>query len=138
MRQITKGKEPKVLTLYRKTAGATYNGFQSADRMRELRQRLVSEQGAICCYCMQRIRPTNNAMKVEHWHCQKSHATEQLNYGNLLAACLGNEGEPQEEQHCDTRKGYKTLSRNPANPAHRIEDFINYLGDGTINPVIPS
>jgi uncharacterized protein (TIGR02646 family) len=132
MRQITKGKEPKALIEYRKTAGATYNGFQSAQRMRALRQSLVSEQGGICCYCMQRIRPTENAMKVEHWQSQTGYETEQLNYRNMLAACMGNEGEPEEEQHCDTRKGNKTLSRNPANPAHRIEDFIKYLGDGTI------
>jgi uncharacterized protein (TIGR02646 family) len=132
MRQILKGKEPKVLLQYRKTPGATYNGFQSVERMRALRKALVSEQGGICCYCMQRIRPTEDAMKVEHWHSQKRYPTEQLNYRNMLAACMGNKGEPKDEQHCDTSKGNKTLSRNPANPDHRIEHFIRYLGDGRI------
>jgi uncharacterized protein (TIGR02646 family) len=132
MRQILKGKEPKALLKYRKTAHATYNGFQSAERMKALRKSLVSEQGGICCYCMQRIYPTKDAMKVEHWHPQKPYQAEQLDYGNILAACLGNEGQPQDEQHCDTLKGNKGLSRNPANPDHRIEDFIKYLGDGRI------
>jgi uncharacterized protein (TIGR02646 family) len=137
MRQITKGKEPKVLIQYRKTTGATYNGFQSVERMRALRTSLVSEQGGICCYCMQRIYPTADAMKVEHWHSQAGYRAEQLSYRNMLAACLGNEGQPKDEHHCDTRKGNKILSRNPANPDHRIEDFIRYLGDGTIESSDP-
>jgi uncharacterized protein (TIGR02646 family) len=132
MRQIIKSKEPNVLLQYRKTAGATYNGFQSVGRMKALRKSLVSEQGGICCYCMQRIRPTENAMKVEHWHSQSEHDAEQLDYRNMLAACMGNQGEPNDEQHCDTLKGNKSLLRNPANPDHRIEDFIKYLGDGSI------
>jgi uncharacterized protein (TIGR02646 family) len=137
MRQIIKGKEPGVLLVYRKTEGSTYNGFQSVERMRTLRKSLVSEQGGICCYCMQRIRPTENAMKVEHWHSQKEYRAEQLDYRNMLAACKGNEGQPEDEQHCDTRKGNKTLSRNPANRNDRIEDFIKYLGDGTIESSDP-
>ncbi len=40
MRQIKKKKEPKVLIEYRKTKGATYNGFQTAARMNELRKSL--------------------------------------------------------------------------------------------------
>ena len=132
MRQIIKSKEPKVLLQYRKTAGATYNGFQSVERMKALRKSLVSEQGGICCYCMQRIRPTEDAMKVEHWHSQAGHDAEQLDYSNMLAACMGNQGQPKDEQHCDTLKGNKSLSRNPANLDHRIEHFIKYLGDGRI------
>ena len=132
MRQIKKGKEPKALAEYRATAGATYNGFQSATRMKVLRESLISEQGGICCYCMQRIYPTEDTMKVEHWLSQKRYPAKQLIYRNMLAACMGNEGQPEDEQHCDTRKGNKDLARNPADPEDRIEDFIQYLGDGTI------
>ena len=71
-------------------------------------------------------------MKIEHWHCQTQFAAEQLDYGNILGACLGGEGKPWAHQHCDTRKGDLPLSRNPANPAHQIESFIRFLGDGTI------
>jgi hypothetical protein len=71
-------------------------------------------------------------MKIEHWHCQDEHPGEQLDYANLLGACMGNEGQPLRDQHCDTRKGNRDLSRNPANPSHRIEDVIRSLGDGRI------
>ena len=71
-------------------------------------------------------------MKIEHWHCRSRYPEEQLDYGNLLGACLGNEGQPRSNQHCDTRKGDGFLSRNPADPDHRIEDCIHYPGSGHI------
>jgi hypothetical protein len=45
---------------------------------------------------------------------------------------MGNEGKPGRDQHCDTRKGERDLSRNPANPMHRVEDVVRFLGDGRI------
>lgn len=132
MRQIRKGKVPKMLTKYRKTKGATYKGFQTAARMKELRTSLVKEQGGICCYCMQRIRPEAGKMKVEHFRSQTRFPLEQLVYSNMLGACLGNEGQPKDEQHCDTSKGKKSVCRNPARAGDRIESFVNYLGDGTL------
>jgi len=71
-------------------------------------------------------------MKIEHWHCQHNYPTEQLNYDNLLGACMGNEGNGPSFQHCDTRKGNRDLSRNPANPDHRVEELVRYPGDGSI------
>ena len=71
-------------------------------------------------------------MKIEHWHCQANYPDEQLDYSNLLGACLGHEDHVRFDQHCDTYKGDSNLSRNPANPEDRIEDSIHYLGDGTI------
>jgi uncharacterized protein (TIGR02646 family) len=132
MRQITKGKEPQVLKEYRSVEGATYNGFQTKIRMDKLRTSLVAEQGAICCYCMQRIRPVVDFMKVEHWLCQDDHEDEALNYKNMLGACMGNQGHDEEEEHCDTSKKNKSLARNPANPDHHVEQYIRYLPDGRI------
>lgn len=129
MKAISKRPEPPSLTQYRLTPYANYEGYPQKD---ELRLALVSEQKGICCYCMQRIRPEVGSMKVEHWHCQAHYPDEQLDYSNLLGACLGNEGQPSKEQHCDTRKGDALLSRNPADLTHRIESFIKYLGDGRI------
>jgi len=51
-------------------------------------------------------------MKIEHWHSQDRYEAEQLDYGNLLGACMGNEGKAHWDQHCDTRKGDRDLSRN--------------------------
>jgi len=71
-------------------------------------------------------------MKIEHWRCQELYPAEQLDYRNMLGACMGNEGQPRSKQHCDSYKGNASLSRNPANPAHRIEDFVRYLGNGRV------
>jgi len=129
MKTIRKGQEPPSLTEHRCTPGATYNGYMGKD---ELRECLVRDQGSICCYCMQRIRPSYNGMKIEHWHSQTGYPEEQLDYGNLLGACLGNEGQPRRQQHCDTCKGDRELRRNPADPSHQIEEFIHYLPNGEV------
>ncbi len=129
MRAIQKGREPQSLIQHRRSPHADYDNYRQKD---ELRVSLAIEQGGICCYCMQRIRPEVGGMKIEHWHCQTLYPDEQLSYNNLLGACMGSEGQPRSRQHCDTRKGDSTLSRNPANPDHRIEDRVRYPGDGRI------
>jgi uncharacterized protein (TIGR02646 family) len=129
MREIRKGKEPASLTEYRCAPGADYADYPNKDGLRES---LVKEQRGLCCYCLSRIRPELGSTKIEHWHCQSHHSAEQLDYSNLLGACMGNEGQPREQQHCDTRKGDRDLSRNPANQSHRVEEFIRFLGDGTV------
>jgi len=81
---------------------------------------------------MSRVEATGTGMKIEHWRCQSRHADLELAYSNLLAACLGGHGQPQDKQHSDTRKGEQDLKFNPANPAHRIEQRIRFELDGTI------
>ena len=71
-------------------------------------------------------------MKIEHWRSQSQHRAEELDYRNLLGACLGGDGQPQELQHCDTRKGERDISWNPADPDHHIETRLRYQPDGTI------
>jgi uncharacterized protein (TIGR02646 family) len=133
MRAIQKRAEPQSLTEHRASGNPNYvpdyEGYQQKD---DLRNSLVEEQGAICCYCLQRIHPAADRMKIEHWHCQSSYPDEQLDYGNLLGACLGGQGKPPILQHCDTKKGDQELARNPATPAHQIESFIAFLSDGSI------
>jgi len=102
MRAITKGAEPASLTAHRQTQRCDYDNY--ADKA-TLRQALVTDQRGICCYCMGRIRNGSATMKIEHWRCQSCYPDEQLNYRNLLGACLGGNGQPPHLQHCDTRKG---------------------------------
>ncbi len=130
MKHIQKGPEPQSLRAYRSTPDATYGGFQGKD---ELRKSLVAEQGGICCYCMQRIHPEVDKMKVEHWNPQGS--GKDLAYQNLLGACMGREGEPKHLQHCDTRKG-NTLLRllDPISKSPNCEDLVKYRKDGKIVP----
>jgi uncharacterized protein (TIGR02646 family) len=129
MRTIQKGPEPATLTQHRQQPHADYDNY--ADKA-ALRQALVTEQCGLCCYCQSRIRATPEGMKIEHWQCQADHPARQLDFDNLLGACLGGHGRPEREQHCDTYKGNKGLCFSVCDPAHPIERQIRFLGDGTI------
>ena len=117
--------------MHRKTKPNDY-GNLSAGAKDELRHSLVREQRGLCCYCMSRIRPDRRLMKIEHWRSQKDHESEQLNYRNLLGACLGGHGQPPSKQHCDTKKSEKAIKWNPADPQHQIESRIVFEPDGSI------
>ncbi|MDY0050773.1 MAG: retron system putative HNH endonuclease [Halothiobacillaceae bacterium] len=129
MRSIQKNGEPASLTAHRQQPHADYDNYTDKDT---LRQSLVAEQRGLCCYCQSRIRPDVASMKIEHWQCQAAYPARQLDYRNLLGACLGGHGRPAREQHCDTRKGNEALCFCPADPAHPIERRIKFLGNGEI------
>jgi uncharacterized protein (TIGR02646 family) len=130
VRQIAKQQEPASLTAYRQTPGANYDDYREKE---ELRNSLVAEQGALCCYCMARIEQDWGSMKVEHWRSQTRYQDDQLSYQNLLGGCMGGQGKPRRYQHCDTRKGNDDLKFNPADPSHHIETWITYSFDGSIH-----
>ena len=130
MREISKGPEPSSLIAHRKTPDSDYENYKAKE---DLRHALVQEQRGLCCYCMARIRPERASMKIEHWKCQRNYSREQLNYRNLLGACLGGEGHPGHLQHCDTRKGDSDLDWNPADPSHHIETRLWYGPDGSVH-----
>ena len=129
MRPIEKRIEPRSLTEHRCQPFADYDNYRQKD---DLRASLVEEQGGLCCYCMQRIAAHESRMKIEHWLCQEDNEEHQLNYQNLLGACLGSKGKPRKLQHCDSYKGKLPLSRNPANAQHHVDRDLHYLADGTI------
>lgn len=134
MRYISKGPEPRSLLEHRLTQHATYANLKK-DKVRE---QLVSEQGFICCYCLQRIQLDPNEMKIEHWAPQGAAATRhrELDWKNLLAACKGNEGAPGRDQHCDSSKGETPLTINPTD--RRCELLVRFLADGTIGSDDPA
>jgi uncharacterized protein (TIGR02646 family) len=129
MRAIQKAAEPASLTQHR-AAGGGYDGYPDK---KVLAAALVREQRGLCAYCLSRIRAAYGEVRIEHWHSRSAYAGEQLDYSNLLAVCMGNEGEPFRDQHCDTHKGDRELSRNPADPAHRIEEVLWFGADGSLN-----
>ena len=129
MKNIYKNNEPASLTEHRCSTHADYDNYGDKQALREC---LVTEQGCLCAYCMQRIRPEVGKMKIEHWQCQSNHPDKQLNYRNLLGVCLGGEGFSPHDQHCDTCKGDRDFCVNPANPAQYIEQRIKFLGNGVI------
>jgi len=130
MRTIRKNAEPASLREYRAGGG----DYDDCPCKGDLREALVSEQRGICCYCMGRISSGFRQMKIEHWHPQQPpFLHEQLQYRNLLGACMGGEGEQPQKQHCDTRKGDRLLKWNPADPDRSIEDQVAFLADGRIS-----
>lgn len=132
MMPIKKNSEPVELRNYRCVPDAKYDGGQFINVKDAIRRSLASEQGYLCAYCMSRIEPEENKMKVEHWHCQDNYPDEQLDYTNMLGCCYGNEGEPLYAQHCDTAKRNKNIVFNPSNPDHYERLEIHYKADGTV------
>ena len=71
-------------------------------------------------------------VKIEHFHCQKDHSDKELDYKNMLVACLGNEGSRKELHTCDTKKGDLSLSYSPSSKVRDIESLIEYKANGEI------
>jgi uncharacterized protein (TIGR02646 family) len=137
MKQIKKDKEPASLLEHRKNSHANYDNYSKKD---DLRDSLVQEQGYICCYCMQRISPNAEKMKIEHRQAQKKYPKLQLDYQNILASCKGNDGGAKHlPRHCDTSKGEKEITINPADKSKNCETLIKYKSNGRIysdDPII--
>lgn len=129
MRTIQKGQEPASLTQHRKQPHADYDNYADKEALRQI---LVADQRGVCCYCQSRIRPTPEGMKIEHWQCHTGYTARQLDFNNLLGACLGGHGRQKRDQHCDTRKGNADLCFSVCDPAHPIERQIRFLGNGEI------
>jgi uncharacterized protein (TIGR02646 family) len=130
MRTIRKGSEPAAWVEHRSRSGATYDDVDAPKD--ELRRALVREQAGLCCYCLGRITTDFNGMKIEHWASQDRHAHRQLEYSNLLGACMGGQGSPRSQQHCDTAKGNEDLFVNPADPRHACAELFTYSTNGKI------
>ncbi len=130
MRTIRKGTEPAAWIEHRSKPGATYDDVDAPKD--ELRRALVKEQAGLCCYCLGRITTGFECMKIEHWASQDHHPHRQLDYSNLLGACMGGQGSPRRQQHCDTAKGNEDLSINPADPRHACSELFTYLPNGKI------
>lgn len=122
--------EPASLIQHRASQHASFDNLSKDD----VRASLLNEQGHICCYCMKRIPETskNISSKIEHFKCQDRFPDEELNYNNMLLSCSGNQGLPELLQTCDTFKGNKDLSFNPANRDRNIEQLIKYKANGEI------
>lgn len=129
---VTKRTEPQSLQHYRLRPGAVFDGQNFTPVKQDIRAQLVAEQGYLCAYCMGRIEPDESSMKVEHCHSRKKYPEQQLNYANLLGCCCGNEGFPDAQAHCDTKKRDDDLLMNPAEPSHHSRLKIRYEFNGTV------
>ncbi|MGA7743201.1 MAG: retron system putative HNH endonuclease [Polyangia bacterium] len=129
MRYFKKGREPSSLTK-EKRDGAVIFGNLSGSCKSDLRMALLRDQGNLCCYCMQRISDNPTGVKIEHRRSQSEFQALQLDWNNLLAACLGGQGKPPTEQHCDTCKGDRSIVLDPTK--HIIDDQVEYSADGRV------
>lgn len=55
MRAIHKGNEPPLLRAYRAVPGALYDGADFTPIKDQIRDALLRDQHALCCYCLRRI-----------------------------------------------------------------------------------
>lgn len=147
MKLIQKSKEPNDLQVHRGQNGTDYESFKRDVGLGDispatgLRKSLLDEQGYICAYCMKRIPhshtengATSDKMKVEHFVPQ-TNATSiaqklDITYTNMFACCMGNHGQREAFETCDTRKGESSLTITPLREAD-IRTLI-YGADGSI------
>ncbi len=117
MRTITKRAEPASLTRHRSTQQADWAGYRD---VADARKALCVEQGFICAFCTNRIRPVepvadkDHGTKVAHWHPRKGPNGSpdlQLRWTNLLGCCPG--GESGAPRHCDTAQADALLRIHP-------------------------
>jgi uncharacterized protein (TIGR02646 family) len=133
MRVIRKGRPPKALTEHRaQPVGAGYDNLPK----QALWEALAKEQGYLCAYCMGRIEPHNDHMKIDHRMARNpksgSGKATTLVYRNFLGVCKGGEGLARQEQHCDTYKGNRPLRIDPTDAKSGWERSIRYSASGAI------
>ena len=141
MKQIIKLKEPNSFVEHRTKTHSNFDNIPP-EAKEELKQKLLVEQGKICCYCMKRIPEKiekdgiiSYEMKVEHFKCQDQYESLQLTYLNLFGACTGNEGKPKKLQTCDTKKAKQELTINLLTNSPNCETMFKYNAEGEISSV---
>lgn len=104
MKYIKKDQEPASLQDWKCQANEewqpTWETLQNPQK-KELHQALIQEQGAICCYCGDRIDPSSS--HIEHLKPRSCYPDLELDYYNLMASCL-KALEPKQPIHCGHSK----------------------------------
>ena len=103
-----------------------------ADIKRIVHQRLMQEQGFICCYCEASVTVENS--HVEHFRPRNRFPEIQLEYENLHCSCQREQrrGEPR---HCGHKKGgwfCEQLLMSPLDPV--CEETFLFTGNGEMQP----
>ena len=134
MRHIMKTTPPQEFVEYLKTPDVSFDGLSGVPK-EALRQRLLEDQGYICCYCGRRI-DNDKHTKIEHIKCQKKHKHLALCFKNMLASCDGGEQDradrvlPKHKVHCDAKKANEDIPTSPLD--EKIEDYLMFFPDGTV------
>ena len=121
MIHITKGEEPKELTIYKNSddINKSYKCFRDKDAIREA---LLKEQGYLCAYCMRAIGYDRSKwfreVRIEHYRCRDDFTHLQLEYLNMFAVCTCSDGLSKKEAHCDASKKNLYIHIDPKNNNH--------------------
>lgn len=127
MRTIEKGAEPPCLAELRREARrieretgkpSTGGDWAPKDCGEPIRDALCRDQYGLCAYCMRRIRPRGDAMKIEHFVARTDDPTLMYEWHNLLGVCTGvlKVGPDGSTYTCDTARGDRRLHVHPAKP----------------------
>lgn len=140
---IHKNTEPNQLTEYRKMPDASYRNMHGAhltaqdhresqkDVYSVVLNSLLTEQGHLCAYCMQRIPEKDGKATIEHIVPQSADPARALDYHNMLAVCNGNrDARDDSMKTCDAHRGNTELTVNPLHP--QTLNGVGYRRDGHI------
>lgn len=150
MKKITKRESPDWFEAWKTNFRTIHNrephyktDFSTGDqdgakRRKNLRQQLVEEQGAICCYCMRRI--SVNTSHIEHFWPKDVFLDKDLNYDNLFASCNGVERAEDEyvyemDEHCGHRKNDWWRTDMVCLTDAGIEAMFRYFPNGEVKSV---
>ena len=99
----------------------------------EIRESLYKEQHGLCAYCMRKIAPQYDSMKIEHYNALSEDKARALDYQNYMGVCYGGEKDKDEKPHilcCDAARKERELTINPWNK--RQMEAIGYRRNGEI------
>jgi uncharacterized protein (TIGR02646 family) len=141
MKYIAKHPEPQDLLDWKNSDKMYLRGLPKWNRIpRELkesiREKLMAEQGYICCYCERVIE--DNDCHIEHIKPKGMKEYEKFlaDYDNLLCSCQL-EIPPGEPRHCGTNRGSwydEALFITPLQP--QCESRFKFSYDGYIEPAL--
>lgn len=142
---IKKQREPKELTLFKKTQNCSFSDFSGNEKIAVYKS-LIKEQYGLCAYCMCRIFFDNEIhrnIQIEHFIPQSDNdlgSIKSLDYKNMLGVCDGgisfkriNKDSGNENLSCDVYKGNKLLSLNPSIKDDFEKMKIYYSSNGRIH-----
>ena len=134
MKRIYKHDEPQELKRFK--ANAKRKGWRPkysslhGKTKRAIKQKLMEEQGYICCYCEKQI--TDDDSHIEHLRPQALSRRETVNYNNMLCSCQ-KDLKKGEARHCGNLKGSSLIAITPLD--EDCENKFSYGEDGSIRPV---
>jgi len=132
MKHITKQTEPQAFIDWKATGDKTFLKLHQTALKQELKDALIEEQGAICCYCESRVALHNS--HIEHLKPQSSFPNDQLDYSNLLCSCQ-KQLSKGEDRHCgNSKEGWYNPSLLVSPLDTDCEERFTYTQRGKIKP----